>query len=74
MRVVERFEQDSVYGLSTKKSGRCREVAVSGGSTVLLTFELKLKAHNIFSMKENIFSYLYSQTCFFHCLLTNFAD
>ena len=57
-----------------KKSGRCREVAVSGGWTVLLTFELKLKAHNIFSMKENIFSYLYSQTCFFHCLLTNFAD
>ena len=37
---------------------------------VLLIFELKLKAHNIFSMKENIFSQLYSQTCFIHCLLT----
>ena len=35
--VVERFKQEVMYGLSagTKKSGRCREVAVSGGSTVL---------------------------------------
>ena len=24
-----------MYGLSAKKSGRCREVAVSGGSTVI---------------------------------------
>ena len=51
-------KQESVYGLSTKKSGCCREVAVSGGWTVLLTFELELKAHNILSMKEIIFSYL----------------
>ena len=36
MAVVERFRQELMYGLSTgtKKSGRCREVAVSGGSTV----------------------------------------
>ena len=34
MTVVERFKQESVYGLSTKKSGRCRDVAVSTGSTV----------------------------------------
>ena len=35
--VVERFKQELMYGLSagTKKSGRCGEVAVSGGSTVL---------------------------------------
>ena len=34
--VVERFKQVLMYGLSarTKKSGRCGEVAVSGGSTV----------------------------------------
>ena len=35
--VVERFKQLLMYGLSagTKKSGRCREMAVSGGSTVI---------------------------------------
>ena len=54
MKVVERFKQDSVYGLSTKKSGCCKEVAFSGDSTVLLIFVLG--ARNIFSMKENIFS------------------
>ena len=34
--VVERFKQELMYGLSTgtKKSGCCKEVAVSGGSTV----------------------------------------
>ena len=34
--VVERFKQELMNGLSagTKKCGRCREVAVSGGSTV----------------------------------------
>ena len=32
--VVERFQQEPMYGLSagTKVSGRCRKVAVSGGS------------------------------------------
>jgi len=36
--VAKRFKQDSMYELSagTKKSSRCGEVAVSGGSTVLL--------------------------------------
>ena len=34
MTVVERFKQESMYGLSNKKSGRCRDVAVSTGSTV----------------------------------------
>ena len=29
-----RLKQESMYGLSVKKSGRCREVAISGGSTV----------------------------------------
>ena len=35
--VVEMFKQESMYGLSagTKKSGRCREGAVSGGSTTI---------------------------------------
>ena len=37
-RVVERLKQESMYGLfcpqGRKKNGRCREVAVSGGSTV----------------------------------------
>ena len=36
--VVERFKQELMYGLSawTKKCGRCGEVAVSGGSTVII--------------------------------------
>ena len=33
MAVVERFKQESMYGLSTKKTLRC-EMVVSGGSTV----------------------------------------
>ena len=33
MAVVERFKQESMYGLSTKKTGRC-EMVISGGSTV----------------------------------------
>ena len=33
MTVVERFKQESMYGLSTKKTGRC-EMVISGGSTV----------------------------------------
>ena len=41
MTVLERFKQKSVYELSTTKSGRCREVAVTGGSTVRLIFVLK---------------------------------
>jgi len=32
--VVERFKPESMYGLSAQKNGRCRELAVSGGSTV----------------------------------------
>ena len=34
MAVVERFKQESMYELSAQKSGRCGELAVSGGSTV----------------------------------------
>ena len=34
MAVVEKFKQESLYWLSATKSGRCREMAVSGGSTV----------------------------------------
>ena len=36
MAVVERLKQESMYGLSTKKIGSCREVAVSGGWTVAI--------------------------------------
>ena len=32
--VVERLKQEWIYGLSAKKSGRCRDVAVQGGSNV----------------------------------------
>ena len=40
--VVERFKQESVYGLSAglKEDSRCGEVAVSGGSNVLNFFSL----------------------------------
>ena len=36
MAIIERFKQGAIYGLSaeTKKSGRCGEVAVIGGSAV----------------------------------------
>jgi len=34
MAIVERLKQKLMYGLSAKKSGRCREVAVSEGSIV----------------------------------------
>ena len=43
MAIVERFKQESMYGLSAKKKcGHCGEVAVSGGSTVLRFFLLVL--------------------------------
>ena len=40
--VVERFEQESMYGLSawSKEGGCCGEVVVSGGSTLLNIFSL----------------------------------
>ena len=40
--VVERFKQEPIFGLSgrTKISGHCREVAVSGGLTVLHVHKL----------------------------------
>ena len=40
--VVERFKQESMYGLfaGTKTSGRCGEVPVSGSSTVLSFIQL----------------------------------
>ena len=40
--VVERFKQELMYGLSagTKKCGRCREVAVSGDSTVFINGDI----------------------------------
>ena len=34
MAIVEKFKQVSMYGLSAQKSGRCKEVTVSGGWTV----------------------------------------
>ena len=33
--MVERFKQESMYGLSAKNSGPCGEVPISGGSTVV---------------------------------------
>ena len=35
--IVERFKHESVYDLSAQKNGHCRDVAVSGVSTVLKT-------------------------------------
>ena len=35
MAIVERLKQESMYGLSAKKKGHCREVAISGGSPVI---------------------------------------
>ena len=36
--VAERLKQEWMYGLSAKKNGRCRMVAVCRGSTLHLTF------------------------------------
>ena len=33
--IVERFKQETISGLSAKKSGRCGEMTVSGDSTVV---------------------------------------
>ena len=33
---VEKFKQESMYGLCRQKSGHCREVAISGVSTVMV--------------------------------------
>ena len=43
--VVDRLKQESMYGLSAKKSGRCREVdvgkvAIRGGWTVVHSFTI----------------------------------
>ena len=40
MAVVERFKQESMYGLFVyqEKKGRCREVAVVGGGTWLCAY------------------------------------
>ena len=35
--VEKQFKRESMYALFAKKSGRCGEVAVSGGSTVFDT-------------------------------------
>ena len=41
--VAERFKHESVYGLSAgTKKGHCREVAVTGGSTVVKYVEKNL--------------------------------
>ena len=48
--VVERFEQESMNGLSTQKSGCCREVAVSGSLTVFIqstTFIVDTRDHEL---------------------------
>ena len=71
MTVVERFKQKSMYGLSTKKSGRCREVAFSGGSTVLLIFVLK--AH-VFFERKYILIIVQSDLLFSLFAYKNFAD
>lgn len=41
--LVERFKQESIHGLSAQKCDRCREVAVSRGSTVLGSEALGIK-------------------------------
>ena len=45
--VVERFKQELMYGLSagTKQSGRCREVAIRGGSTVVGFYYQRQEPH-----------------------------
>ena len=56
MAVVERFKQESMYGLSAKKIGRCREVAVSGGSTVVKEYRGILRS--VSSNTKGFISYM----------------
>ena len=49
--VVERFKQESMYGQSPQKSDRCREVVVSGGSTVLGSEAWGNKTKEMYSLK-----------------------
>ena len=44
MTIVERFKQESMYGLSDKKSGPCREVAVGGGLSI---FDRKRESNSV---------------------------
>ena len=48
--MVERFQKESMNGLSTQKSGCCREVAVSGSLTVFIqstTFIVDAQDHEL---------------------------
>ena len=51
MAVVERFKQESMYGLSAgtkQKCDGCREVAISGGSTVNRNMSLSKNYKRLF--------------------------
>ena len=43
--IVERLKQERMYGLSATENGRCREVALSAGSTVHVCDSEKLPRH-----------------------------
>ena len=68
MAIVERFKQELMYGLSagTKKSGRNREVAVSGGSTVLV-LHCRIHSNKGLMLKMLPLESLYSSQ--FNCLV-----
>ena len=62
---VERFQQEVMYGLSagTKKSGRRREVAVSGGSTVKVGIFLELDTLDSYPVHFGIIEGLVTFLC-----------
>ena len=71
MAIVERFKQESMYGLSAKKKcGHCGEVAVSGGSTVL-SFLLISSLEKITGILSDIFCVLETENPN-HFTLTSF--
>ena len=58
--VVERFKQEPIFGLSagTNIRGRCRQVAVSGGLTVLHVYKLYLKQNRSISQSYQSIDFL----------------
>ena len=66
---VERFKQESMYyGLSTKKMGRCREVAVSGWSfdCSIRSLQVDLSDYGVHGWHLNLFALImYKETFLF---------
>ena len=57
--IVERLKQEWIYNLSAKKNGRCRDVAVSGGSMYFLSVWSSLSYKQTLYLSVFLFLCLY---------------